>query len=151
MRQGFYFSVDACLFWTKTDSLTTHEPKTITPENRSAQRQHANSCQTELLERRLSAWRPCRYALAAALGCVAIVLSAAHVAHGQTYTVLHAFNGTDGLQPMGSVILSGSTLYATTSQGRTYGDGTIFSIGTDGGGFQSVLSFSGGTGGDPRG
>ena len=86
--------------------------------------------------------------VAAALGCLVSVLSAVNVAHGQTYTVLHEFNKTDGEQPMGSLIVSGSTLYATTSQGGESGDGTIFSINTDGNGFKTILSFSGSAGGD---
>jgi len=124
------------------------KPTPSLPKNDPRSSGERHFYQAELLDRGIATPLPCRWSLAVVLGCIAIVLSAANVARGQTYTVLHAFNGTDGLQPMGSVILDGSTLYATTSQGGTYGDGTIFSIGTDGGSFQSVLSFSGGTGGD---
>jgi uncharacterized repeat protein (TIGR03803 family) len=50
---------------------------------------------------------------------------------GGTPTVLHSFNRwLDGSQPYGSLTLSpdGATLYGTTSQGGTNGDGTIFAL-----------------------
>ena len=73
-------------------------------------------------------------------------------ARGQDYTVLLSFTGTGGAYPgsfpMGSFVLSGSTLYGMTAHGGANDKGTIFSIGTDGSGFDSFYSFSGGTGGD---
>ena len=42
---------------------------------------------------------------------------------------------------MSSLTLVGSTLYGTTENGGAYGDGTIFSIHTDGTGYQVLYSF----------
>jgi uncharacterized repeat protein (TIGR03803 family) len=60
---------------------------------------------------------------------------------GSGYTVLHAFNGTDGKNPYGSLTLYGSTLYGMTYQGGTNGYGTIFRINTDGTGFAVLHDF----------
>ena len=74
---------------------------------------------------------------------------------GSDYTVLHTFTTTasDGYQPLGSVVLSGSTLFGTTyfggSAGGTSGNGTIFSVNTDGSDYTSLYSFWGGAGYKP--
>ncbi len=72
---------------------------------------------------------------------------------GSGFTLLHTFGpgGGSGREPRGSLILSGSTLYGMTSEGGALGAGTIFKIGTDGGGFAVLHSFSGGAadGGKP--
>ena len=48
---------------------------------------------------------------------------------GGTPTVLHSFNNfVDGENPYGSLTLSGSTLYGTTSHGGPNGRGTVFSL-----------------------
>ena len=63
---------------------------------------------------------------------------------------LLSFSGTGGAYPgffpSGSLTLSGSTLYGTTSEGGANGNGSIFSINTDGSGYQNLVSFTG-TGG----
>jgi uncharacterized repeat protein (TIGR03803 family) len=58
--------------------------------------------------------------------------------NGTEFTVLHAFNAgvglyfnvinSDGAYPIGGLILSGNTLYGTTSVGGTNSFGTIFSL-----------------------
>lgn len=75
---------------------------------------------------------------------------------GSDYTVLHNFasTATDGAYPLGSLALSGSTLYGTTYGGGTggaYGDGTIFSVNTDGTSYQTLYSFDGTAGYNPFG
>ena len=63
-------------------------------------------------------------------------------------------NTTDGINPYGSLTLSGSTLYGMTSGGGGSGNtGTLFSINTDGTGFGLLHSFAGqpGDGGSPHG
>jgi uncharacterized repeat protein (TIGR03803 family) len=45
-----------------------------------------------------------------------------------TYTILHAFAGTDGATPYGDLTLDGSTLYGMTESGGSHNDGVIFSI-----------------------
>ena len=68
---------------------------------------------------------------------------------GTGFTLLHTFSvaGNDGFSPMGSLIVSGSTLYGVTYNGGTSGYGTIFSIQTDGTGFALLHSFTMGSDG----
>jgi uncharacterized repeat protein (TIGR03803 family) len=77
-----------------------------------------------------------------------LAVAAASAADGQTFTVLGSFNGTNGASPNGSLTLSGSTLYGMTNAGGVNGYGNVFSINTDGSGFQNLLAFSGGTDGN---
>lgn len=70
--------------------------------------------------------------------------------NGASFLVLHDFGaldpptGTnaDGAAPFGGVILSGDRLYGTASAGGTGGQGTVFSIGTNGAEFTVLHSFS---------
>jgi uncharacterized repeat protein (TIGR03803 family) len=48
---------------------------------------------------------------------------------------------TDGMNPYG-LILSGNTLYGAAQNGGTNGNGTIFSLQTDGSGFTNLYTFS---------
>lgn len=48
----------------------------------------------------------------------------------------------DGANPQTGLILSGSTLYGTTSSGGAYDDGTLFKINTNGTGFTNLYSFN---------
>src|SRR5437667_143815 len=76
----------------------------------------------------------------------------------QTLTTLYSFsarsNGdygtnSDGAQPKG-LVLSGNTLYGTTWQGGSSGNGTVFAINTNGTGFTILHRFTGGDdGGGP--
>jgi uncharacterized repeat protein (TIGR03803 family) len=62
-------------------------------------------------------------------------------------TVLHSFGktATDGFQPYGSLILSGTTLYGTTYQGGVNQGGTIFKFDTKNNVETVLYSFAGGT------
>jgi uncharacterized repeat protein (TIGR03803 family) len=52
-----------------------------------------------------------------------------------TETVLHSFNGTDGLYPEASVIFDpAGKLYGTTNEGGVYSGGTVFQLRPGGGG-----------------
>jgi uncharacterized repeat protein (TIGR03803 family) len=71
---------------------------------------------------------------------------------GLGFTNLYSFTGGNGGSgPHAGLTLSGNTLYGTTSGGGTAGNGTLFALNTDGSGFTSLYSFSGGSdGGDPQ-
>jgi uncharacterized repeat protein (TIGR03803 family) len=66
---------------------------------------------------------------------------------GGALTDMHDFSGssTDGANPEGNLILSGSTLYGMTQNGGAHGDGIIFSISTSGGALTDMHDFSGGS------
>jgi uncharacterized repeat protein (TIGR03803 family) len=64
----------------------------------------------------------------------------------QTYTNLHSFTNSDGAHPLSGLILSGNTLYGTTSSGGALGNGAVFGVNTSGTGFTNLHSFNFGTG-----
>jgi uncharacterized repeat protein (TIGR03803 family) len=62
---------------------------------------------------------------------------------GTGYTILHSFNSSvDGSLPEGRLVLSAGTLYGAASSGGAIGNGTIFSLSTNGGGFAVLYNFS---------
>lgn len=73
---------------------------------------------------------------------------------GTGFTTLYSFSAyttnsytnSDGAGPNGDMLLSGNTLYGTTSGGGTWGSGTAFKINIDGSGFATLHSFSATTG-----
>ena len=76
--------------------------------------------------------------------------------NGAGFANLHSFinpytNGfvpnVGGGGPYGSLILSGNTLYGVAEEGGMGGEGTLFQINTDGSGFTSLYSFTGGNDG----
>jgi uncharacterized repeat protein (TIGR03803 family) len=68
------------------------------------------------------------------------------------FTNLYSFTGGNGGSgPHAGLTLSGNTLYGTTSGGGTSSNGTLFVINTNGSGFTSLYSFTGGSdGADPQ-
>lgn len=75
--------------------------------------------------------------------------------NGSNFLVLHAFaapkiqnsnTNSDGVTPLAGPLLLGGTLYGTAESGGTNGNGTIYSIGTNGGGFAVIHTFSPGRG-----
>ena len=76
--------------------------------------------------------------------------------NGTAYKNLISFttNGgtASGQNPVGDLILSGSTLYGTAQYGGSDGHGDIFSLGLDGSDYQDLYDFTGGNdGGYPTG
>ena len=77
---------------------------------------------------------------------------------GGTPTVLASFNGSNGQNPYGDLILSGNRLYGTTSEGGAYGGqfiggiggGTVFSVPVTGGTPTVLASFNGSDGSSPQ-
>ena len=66
--------------------------------------------------------------------------------NGTAFTNLYSFtNGPDGAGPAGVLILSGKTLYGTTSGGNS-GSGSVFAVNTDGTGFTNLHSFTANSG-----
>jgi uncharacterized repeat protein (TIGR03803 family) len=58
---------------------------------------------------------------------------------------------SDGANPFAGLVLSGNTLYGTTPYGGSSGAGTVFQINTDGTGFATLYTFTGGSdGANPR-
>ena len=63
--------------------------------------------------------------------------------NGTGFTNLHNFTGSsDGANPTAGLILLGNTLYGTASGGGSSGNGTVFSVKTDGTGFTNLHSFA---------
>ena len=62
---------------------------------------------------------------------------------GTGFTNLHTFFGypSDGTAPDADLVLSGNTLFGTTSSGGDPGRGTVFKVNTDGSGFTNLHNF----------
>ena len=71
--------------------------------------------------------------------------------NGSGFTVLKTFEGGDGANPYGGLLLSGNLLYGTTESG-TPGYGTVFRVSIIGTDFTTLYSFTDGNdGGNPYG
>ena len=64
-------------------------------------------------------------------------------ASGSDFTSLFTFTATEGSIPYGGLILSGGTLYGTTSQGGASNQGTVFSVNTSNGSCAYLHNFAG--------
>ncbi|MGD0251648.1 MAG: choice-of-anchor tandem repeat GloVer-containing protein [Verrucomicrobiota bacterium] len=70
--------------------------------------------------------------------------------NGTAFTVIKSFSlvnvatgtNTDGATPQAGLVLSGGTLFGTTSKGGSGGSGTVFSLSTNGSNFTVLKSFS---------
>ena len=68
--------------------------------------------------------------------------------NGSDFTNLYSFSpaipgtNSDGDTPLAGLVISGATLYGTASSGGPFGNGTVFSLNTDGSGFTTLHSFS---------
>jgi uncharacterized repeat protein (TIGR03803 family) len=69
-----------------------------------------------------------------------------------SFTALNNYNPSEGANPYAGLIISGSTLYGTSRGGGSSGNGTVFALKTDGTGFTTLRSFTGGSdGAGPQG
>jgi uncharacterized repeat protein (TIGR03803 family) len=74
-------------------------------------------------------------------------------AEAQTVSTLHSFStlvtqtNIEGSDPTAPLVLSGNTLYGTTSSGGGAYEGTVFKVKTDGSGYTGLYSFNGGSDG----
>ncbi len=66
---------------------------------------------------------------------------------GQNFVVRHDFDGTDGQNPYGGVILGGGFLFGATAQGGNNGDGVIYKVDTNGNNFAVIHHLDAGTDG----
>jgi uncharacterized repeat protein (TIGR03803 family) len=71
--------------------------------------------------------------------------------NGTGFHKLYDFNGSNGRNPIGSLILNGKVLYGMTLYGGKHNKGCIFSIQTDGTGFINLLDFDSANGSYPSG
>src|SRR5258708_12010564 len=61
----------------------------------------------------------------------------------QTFTNLYGFTGgNDGGAPYAGLILSGNTLYGTTTAGGSSSNGTVFAVNTDPSAFTNLYPFT---------
>jgi uncharacterized repeat protein (TIGR03803 family) len=69
---------------------------------------------------------------------------------GQTLTTVATFNGPNGSDPQGGLVLDASgNLYGTTFNGGQYGAGTIFEVDAAAHTLTTLFSFNGADGGEP--
>jgi uncharacterized repeat protein (TIGR03803 family) len=89
-----------------------------------------------------------RTATVVAAVALSLLLTDARAA-AQTETVLHSFNGVDGISPVLGLIFDASgNLYGVASEGGADGDGAVFELTPAGGGAwteTTIFSFKGGT------
>ncbi|HTA26246.1 MAG TPA: choice-of-anchor tandem repeat GloVer-containing protein [Bacteroidia bacterium] len=69
---------------------------------------------------------------------------------GNVYTNLYNFNA-GGIEPISSLVLSGTVLYGTTYLGDPDNAGVVFSVNTDGSGYKALYKFGGAKGQNPDG
>jgi len=62
--------------------------------------------------------------------------------NGSGFRVLMNFTGANGINPGGSVLLSGKKLFGMTQKGGLHGFGTVFSVDTTGTGYKDVWDFN---------
>jgi uncharacterized repeat protein (TIGR03803 family) len=68
-----------------------------------------------------------------------------------TITTLAAFDGNNGLHPLGSLVEdSSANLFGTTQDGGANGDGTVFEVARGSGTITTLASFGGGNGANPE-
>ena len=78
---------------------------------------------------------------------VSLLITLALSSAAQEFTVLHDFTGgDDGANPRAPLLVSGATLYGTAVSGGSAGNGTVFTLNTDGTDFSTLHGFTAGSG-----
>src|SRR5260221_8580910 len=104
-----------------------------------------HSCRAEGKQRR-AAFRTTLFLLPALIAVLNLIPAGQVTA--QTLTTLHSFTpsgpytNSDGANPYAGVIVSGNTLYGTTTGGGGSGNGAVFAANTNGTGFTILHSFT---------
>jgi uncharacterized repeat protein (TIGR03803 family) len=62
--------------------------------------------------------------------------------NGGSFALLHSFEESEGVLPVGTLVLAGTTLFGTTTFGSTNDNGTVFSVRTNGAGFAIIHTFT---------
>ncbi|HEX4080588.1 MAG TPA: choice-of-anchor tandem repeat GloVer-containing protein [Rhizomicrobium sp.] len=93
------------------------------------------------------------FGLCTAVGCAFVLQFPATAIAGKVATekmekVVYSFDGTDGEYPEAGVVKVKGTLYGTTEEGGSYGDGAVFALVRKTGAETVLHSFSGGTDGE---
>jgi uncharacterized repeat protein (TIGR03803 family) len=71
--------------------------------------------------------------------------------NGTGFAVLKTFsNSPDGAYPVGTLVLSGNTLYGMTAEGGMFGGGTVFKVSTDGSNYAVLKNFKNSEGAYPQ-
>ena len=70
------------------------------------------------------------------------VFATLHTFSAEVTNALGFYTNGDGAGPYGGLVLSGNTLYGTTSGGGSSGEGTVFALNTDGTGFTTLYNFT---------
>ena len=89
-----------------------------------------------------------------ALAIAVAILTPVPTAHAQTLTVLHAFTGPDGGEPIAGVTMDAAgNLYGTAYGGGQYGEGLVYKLARKGSGWtlSPLYSFHLGSGSEPIG
>ena len=71
--------------------------------------------------------------------------------NGDTFTLLHSFDSTNGNAPNGPLVIANGEIYGTTETGGTGKNGTVFSMNLDGTGYTVLHPFTNADGATPNG
>ena len=83
----------------------------------------------------------------AGLELAGAILLLGTVAHGQVFTTLHSFSGSDGAWPESTLVVASNVIYGITDSGGAYNNGVVFSMNTNGSDFRILHAFTGGADG----
>jgi uncharacterized repeat protein (TIGR03803 family)/ELWxxDGT repeat protein len=72
-------------------------------------------------------------------------------ANGSDLTKIHNFDGINGRNPFGELIVMDGVLYGMTTEGGTFDQGIVYRLNVDGSGFAKLHDFSGADGSIPSG